>query len=147
MTNVEVALERGATDDERAAVEEAFRRVGFDVRATDTVEYRSSGPVPWIVMVTLATPIAAFFHAFAAEAGKDAYAAVKQWVRDLWDARATAGEGAVRLHDAQRSTLVLSTRIPDEALDALSRVDWEAVSGDYLTWDEARGEWGDAMKT
>ena len=77
VVELDVHVEDTATPDEVAAVEAAFRLAGFEVEVQPDHGRRSLGDLPWIVDVTLAAPIAAFFVAMATEAGKDAYAAIK----------------------------------------------------------------------
>ena len=64
---------------------------------------------PWVVQVVVLVPIASFFARFGAEAGKDAYAAVREWVREGWEARGGAGtgEGSLVLMDSEASHLIL----------------------------------------
>jgi hypothetical protein len=38
-------------------------------------------------------------------------------------------------------TLVLSSEIPDEALEALRHLGWHELLGDYLIWDADRSAW------
>jgi hypothetical protein len=101
--------------------------------------------LPWLVGVTLTTPIVAYFAAIGTAADEDTYAAVKKWVHAVWAARAgsEADEGSFTLEDPERTRLILSTRIPDEALDALSGIDWELGRGKYLVWDQAAQAWHD----
>lgn len=145
MADIRLACDREATADELAAVEEAFRRAGLEIRAEATVGRKSAGPVQWVIYVTLATPVAAFFQSFGSEAGKDAYGVVKRWVKDVWAAR--RGNGSMVLEDSEHSTLVLSTGIPEDALDALRDLDWSENRGAYLVWSERRGEWLDPMRS
>jgi len=114
------------------------------VHAEAVIERRSAGALPWVIYVTIAVPIAAFFQSFASEAGKDAYAAVKQWVKDVRETR--NGDGSMVLRDPEHSNLVLNSGIPDEALEALRDLDWSEKRGDYLVWNDSRGEWLDPMK-
>jgi hypothetical protein len=144
---IEVAADVSATADDLAAVKEAFRRVGFDVRPEPVVEGRAEA-MPWVLYVTIGAPIATFFTTIAAKAGDDAYEAVKRWVKDLWAARRGPNDrtGSVVLRDTRGNQLVLSSTFPDEALDALRDIDWTGVEGDYLLWSSKSGRWLDPMK-
>ncbi len=144
----EVIVEDTATPDEVAAVKEVFARAGFDVEVDAAFGRRSADVLPWIVSVVLVTPIVAFFASFGAEAGKDAYGAVKAWIAELFAARRKSGngEGAVELKDPDGTTLILSTRYPKDAIDALARISWDQHRGGYLTWDSEAGEWRDPLK-
>jgi hypothetical protein len=50
------------------------------------------------------------------------------------------------LRDPDRTNLILHSSYPDEALDALRELDWDAVRGDYLVWDEERRGWRARLK-
>jgi hypothetical protein len=105
--------------------------------------------LPWIVVIYLLDKtIGSFFQGFGTEAGKDAYPAVKTWVKEVFEARRGSGDGSgsLRLRDTDHTTLDLHNSLPDEALDALRTVEWEKVRGDYLTWNGERGEWRDSFK-
>ena len=119
--DIDVACDTAATPAELAAVEAAFDRAGFEVHATRAVEARSGDLLHWVIYVTLGFPITAFFSSFGSEAGKDAYPKVKRWVTDIWAAR--NGTGSMRLQDSDHTDLVLSSQLPDEALDALREID------------------------
>jgi hypothetical protein len=140
-----VHVEDTASRDQVRAVAEAFARAGFEVEVEPDYGRRALGDLPWVVYVPLAVPISAFFTAFASEAGKDAYAVVKSWVHDVWEARAGAGngEGSVHLADPDASNLILSNSLPDEALDALRDLDWDELGGGYIVWNAVRREWID----
>jgi hypothetical protein len=137
-----VIVEVTASAEELAAVEGVFARAGFRVKGEAGLPPSGGPPVPvdWMLQVTLAVPIAAFFAAFASEAGKDAYGAVKAWLKDLQATRGTSGR--VILWDAEDTTLAFGDGpIPDEALDALGSTDWGSLKGRYIAWDGERGEW------
>jgi hypothetical protein len=126
------------------AVENAFARWGFNVRAEP--EYPLTGGPPvlisWAVVVLLSAPILSFFQALASEAGKDAYAALKAWVKDIVEARRTEkGSGEIRLQDSKGSMLVIPDSISDEGVELLRAIDWRGVN--FLVWDSERGQWRD----
>lgn len=137
----EVLIEAEAPPGQAQVVDEMFGRAGFDVQSRPALHRRSAGDLPWIVYVTLAVPIASFFAAFGSEAGKDAYAAVKVWAKATYDARKASGlgRGHISLVDPADTELVLGSDWPDEALDALAKIDWDQAEGGYLVWHE--GEW------
>jgi hypothetical protein len=146
----EVVIEASAPPGHAEAVEAAFRRAGFDVEVEDQLlESRGAGEaLPWLVQVGLAVPITAFFTAFASEAGKDAYQAVKTWVNEIWKAREGAGngDGHIDIGDSEDTRLILPPSLPEDALDALEDLDWSEKRGDYLIWDPDRREWSDPTK-
>jgi hypothetical protein len=98
---------------------------------------RSGGAIPWVIYVILGAPIATFFTTIAAEAGKDAYQPIKRWAVELLAAR--RGGGAVDFRDSDGMRLVFSSELPDEALAALSNLDWSKFqrSGD-IHWSGSR---------
>jgi hypothetical protein len=140
-----VVMDVEATAAEVAEVKEAFRQAGFDVAVRPSYERKSADVLPWIVYVTLAAPIATFFTTLAAKAADDAYPAIKRWVKSVWNAR-RGRDGSIVLRDPDGSYLILGTRIPDEAIEALAHLDWSRKLGQYLIWDEGRGEWQDQLR-
>jgi hypothetical protein len=124
-------------EDQREAVVSAFRRAGIEPVSTELIVYAGADVGPWVIVVTLATPVAAFFQSFGAEAGKDAYATVKAWFREIRDT--TGRPGYVDLRAPNGSHVVLPSDIPDEAVDALHEA-W-AARGSYPVWDPAARAW------
>ena len=134
-------IEEEAPPGQAQAVDETFARAGFEAEARAALARRSADVLPWIVYITLAVPIVAFFNAFGGEAGKDAYAAVKTWAKAMYEARKQSGlgRGHISVVDPAGTELVLASDWPDDALDALVEIDWDQVEGGYLIWYE--GEW------
>ena len=140
---IRLLLEAPATPRELSDAEELFGRHGFEVRAEAGYPL-TGGPVTeltWAVYVVLAVPIAAFLNSFAAEAGRDAYAAAKSWIKDVFDSRGREGPGVLLVLDGEETQLRLHSEWRDEALEALREVDWDHARGGFLTWDQARREW------
>lgn len=131
-----VSMDVEASPAEVEAVTKLFRREGFDGPVSADVERRSLGELPFVVYVS--APVVAFLTAFAAEAGKDAYEALKHFVRDIRSARGNKN-GSIVVQDRESrldsTVLVLSGDLPDEAFDALKSLDLEAMKGAYLVWD------------
>jgi hypothetical protein len=127
-------------------VRDAFARHGFEVEVAPEIEFRGVGP--WVVSALVLAPFSTFFSAMAAAAGKDAYEALKDWVRDVFASRQGAGResGRFELADPDRTHLEFPSSIPDRAFDALRDIDWTEQSGDWLVWDDERGEWYDPTK-
>jgi|SRR5689334_5155909 len=150
MSGVEspVLIEATASPAEVDAVARAFERAGLSVEVVAAVERRSIDLLPWLVRVALLVPVGSFFATFGSEAGRDAYAALKAWIRDLSDARNTAGNGrgSIELVDPDSTHVVFPSSISEEALDALRLLDWSATRGDYLVWDAERRVWWDPTK-
>lgn len=144
-----VLIDDRASPDDIAAVEKAFTRSGLSAKVEPG--YPLSGgaalPVDWVVHVALAAPIAAFFAAFGAEAGKDAYAAFKRWFRDVSDARKPTSEnGQIILYAlVEETAVVLHAQTSDDALAALREVNWPAIRGGHVVWDAERRTWRDEV--
>ena len=143
-TVLAVELDTDARLDELVAVEAVFRRAGFDVAVNATYERRSAA-VAWMITITLGVPITAFVRALGAETGKDVSVALNDWVHDLWQSR-TRPDGSIVLEDPDGTRVIVATRIPDPAIDALADVDWAAERGRYLVWDVDAGEWLDPSR-
>jgi hypothetical protein len=141
-----ILIEDTAPSGHTKAVARTFERAGFKVEVKAEYGRKAADVLPWVVRAVVLVPIAAFFASFGGEAGKDAYASVKEWVRDVWESRKGAGteEASLVLMDSDASQLILSSSLPNEALDALRRIDWREKHGGYLVWDSAEREWRDA---
>jgi hypothetical protein len=145
--NIEVTTDVGASDSELAALDAAFRRVGFEVRAEASERTRAAEPLPWVVYIVLGAPLAAFFHTLASEAAKDAYQPLKQWVKDVFAARG-GSPAHLSVEDVEGSRVSVGSNLPEEALEALARLDWSQFpSGGDLHWSESRQEWLDPRET
>jgi hypothetical protein len=68
-----------------------------------------------VIQIVVATPFAAFMASFGSEAGKDAYAVFKDWVKELWRAReeSNSEHGAIDVMDSDRTHVILSSKIPE----------------------------------
>lgn len=129
-----------------AATKAVFARWGFQVQPRPEFPLTGGPPVDltWAVTVVLVTPIVSFFGALGAEAGKDAYAAAKAWIKDVIEARREAnGPGAIHISDSERVSVKIPAPISDEVLDALSEIDWASARDGFLVWDEERAQWRD----
>lgn len=144
--DIEVVTDAEASPEELAALNEAFRRFGFNVEADPAVHARSIDPFPWVVYITLGAPIATFFTTLAAEAGKDAYEPLKGWAKDVFAARNNR-PGYASISDPEHSRLSLRSDLPDEALDALKEINWSQMQAGDLHWSDSRREWLDPLST
>lgn len=143
-----VLIEDTATAAEVDAVVRSFARAGLDVEVVPAVARRSADLLPWLVRVAVLVPIGSFFATFGAEAGKDAYSALKAWILDLAAVRSGSGDGSgsIELVDPDATHLIFSNSISEEAIEALRLLDWTAKRGDYLVWDAQRREWWDPTR-
>lgn len=134
---------------ELAEVEDAMARFGFGIDAIPAHHPAQDHPtvgeaIHWIVTVTLAVPIGAFFAAIAQEAGKDAYRAIKRWASDLSAASPPHGYGDIEVLDPDGSRIDLRpVNLPDEAFAALLDIDWAKHAGATLIWTDEHG-WVDS---
>lgn len=90
--------------------------------------------------ILIVGPLKAFLDAFAAEAGKAAFAGLSDFLRDL---RAARGDRVVLLHDRDSAVSVrIETSTPDEALIALFALDLRAFTPRHtLDWDADARAW------
>lgn len=116
----------------------ALRRAGFDAQ----VEKRTvsaGGLIGWVVTITLAAPIAAFFTSVGSEAGKDAYAAFRSWLRG--QKRGTADSAVVILQGSDERELEMDLTVPEEAFEALVDIDWSQMPSGRIVWDQRIKRW------
>jgi hypothetical protein len=139
VAEITVEVDVGATPDELSSIEQAFRRAGFEARPEPVVAGRGVD-VPWVVYVTLVGYyLKPFFDSFLSAAGDDAYAGVKQWVKDIRAAR--SGQGSISVRPPDGRGIVFEADIPEEALDALRNIDWSKTRSGDLHWSPRRREW------
>lgn len=155
-----VGVDATAPPEEVAAVETVFARAGFRVHARPEIPLSGGPPIPvdWIVYVVVGAPIGAFFTTFAAEAGKDAYLALKEFAAELCAARrATGASGQLKVvHEDMTRMFEMPLPIPDAGIDALREIDWSAETATssliwdakrgYLAWDDVSREWRPVAK-
>ena len=117
----------------------AFRRAGFRPRI-ETYHYRSAGITDWVITVTVATPVIAFFHSFGSELGKDAYIQLKRWFREVRDRG--PGKGSIVVRDSRHGggNVFLDSDLPDEAIQALTEERYLGTS-EFIGWDAEQHAW------
>jgi hypothetical protein len=123
------------------ALAAAFRRAGFQPRIEIHHQARGAGVevTAWVITVTLATPVIAFFQSFGSELGKDAYVQLKQWFHQVRDR--SPGKGAIVVRDGRyRENVVLDSDLPDKALQALTEAR-HLGSSEYIGWDPEQDAW------
>jgi hypothetical protein len=148
-----VVIEAEAPAGQASAIKSVLAHYGIGADVKTVMERRSAQVVmPWVIEISVVGPIAAFFLSFGSTFGRtaanDAYELASEWIKALWAARADSGtgQGSIEISDSDATTLVVTTGIPDEALDALARVQWDRVQGHHLTWDEATSVWRDQTR-
>lgn len=153
MTRVkEVVIEDTAPPEHAGAVKTAFARAGFDVEVEAAYGRRSLDLLPWAVIVVLGYPIKSFLDGFLTRIGEDvaddSYDSFKTLIRDIIEARrgAGTGEGSIKISDPEHTNVVVPSLLSDRAIDGLRGLDWDAVRGDYLVWDELREVWRDPTR-
>jgi hypothetical protein len=116
----------------------ALGQAGVDARVEEQY-VTGGGVVGWVVTITLAAPLAAFFTAVGSEAGKEAYAAFRTWFRR--QKLRTADSGAVILQGSDEQEVVLELGVPEEALAALRELDWPNMLSGPIVWDHGTRRW------
>jgi hypothetical protein len=141
----EVMLESTATPYEVAAVGNAFLVAGLDAKVSANYERRGADIYPWALFVLV--PVGAFFKKIGEAAGEDAWKALKGLVRRLYEARreSPAPKGVVVLQSRGEfeEDIVLEDDLPDEAWEALIRIERRRTSSGYMRWDPSKGKWRD----
>jgi hypothetical protein len=148
MDPIPVLLDRYATPNEIANVRAVFARTGREamVRAVWEKPPQTGNGAFWMTLVLLAVPFKAFADGFFGKAGEDTWMALRKLVEELREARrgsTLADEGWVEFDDPDDTQVMLASGIPDEAYEALLELDWSAVRGGTIMWDEERGRWFD----
>jgi hypothetical protein len=147
-----VAIEREAPTDQPSAIESVLAHYGIGADVKAVLERRGADVLPWLIEIAVVGEIATFFDSFGSTFGKtdasDAYPLVKEWIKALWAIRANSGtgEGSIEIAGAGETTLVVTTGLPDDGLDALAGIPWERVTGHRLTWDEVSDMWRDPTR-
>lgn len=145
------------------AIEDVMARNGF--AGPCFAHLHAQGEGIWIVLIGL--PPAAFLQALAAEAGKDAWKAVKRifgelryaldegedshgqiyireggLTRDEWEASGRKallpGLPEPGEHPPQ---IVIDSILPDEAIEALFEIDYDELWHSSFDWDQEKREW------
>jgi hypothetical protein len=138
----ELYIEEEATQAEAVAVKEAFARAGFPV----TVERGLEGPPgEWGVVFSTTVSLPVFFAAFESAEADDPYAAVTAWAQEIFEARQGPrwNRGAILIY-GPRSSICLSSDIPEAALDSLAEIDSVTSPIGRYEWDMRRNEWREA---
>jgi hypothetical protein len=127
--DVEVRLERSSTEAERQAVRTIFEVTSISANVTNEMSSELSPVIlmPWFIDIWM--PLGTFLSAVAAgagtAAGKDAWKALKRFVKRLYDSRkssqAPQGPG-VRIQD-KSAEIPLPPDLPDEAYQRLYEIE------------------------
>ena len=130
----EVLIDREAAPAEVRGVTEALRGVGLEADVVPAIEHRSTGALPWIIMISI--PVSAFLTQFGAEAGKDAYHGLVRLIRALVAAR-RADRGSIEI----ARHLNIPSDVTDDGLRALLELPPDALKQGYWIWDSESGTW------
>jgi hypothetical protein len=144
---IQVHIEETAPAEQSSAVKRVFADSGLDAEVTADYGRRSLDVFPWAIIFVVSTPLRAFFQSFGSEGGKDAYAKFKEFMHQLRKSRSGAGSGSgtVDVSDPDGTRIIFGSELPDEAIEALANVDWDAVRGGYIVWNNERQEWYDHL--
>jgi len=140
MLSEPISIEDTAPPGHKDAVVEAFREAGFEVEVVADYGRRSAGVLPWIVRITLDETIKGFFITLGGVGFKALYDSIKKARKGT----NSEDEGTVELYDSESSWMILPASLPDEAIDALSDLDWDRLRGGYLIWNSEDKEWYNA---
>jgi hypothetical protein len=132
-----VLLDVEASPEEVAAVERVVRSFGIGGRVEAGLHRKALGDLPFTVYVFM--PVAA---GFLGALGTDLYAGLKRFLTGIVEAR-NGRRGAVVIRDGAQ--LVLSSDLPDEALQALAELDPSELEDGYWVWDRDAHEWRNAF--
>lgn len=144
-----VAIEGEAGADEASAIKSVLAHYGIGADVHRLTERRGTDVMPWVIEISVAGPIDGFFKSFGSTFGRtavaDPYSLVAGWIRALLTARVESGtgEGSIEISDADGTTLVVTTGLPDAALDGLAGIQWDGVRGHDLAWDDTASLWRD----
>jgi hypothetical protein len=141
---LDVMVDRGATQDEMAALVAVFERVGVRATVRDDVIRLSGGVLPYVVNFIAPLKWVAFVFAggFAGKAGADTWDSFReggwQGLRLFLDevAATRASEGTVTVRSPGAPDVQLYEAIPDQALQELADLDWERMGPGRLGWSE-----------
>jgi len=142
-----VRLESGASRDDLAGVESTLAHHGIAVAVERSGEGLSQDRHSWLIEITLLSSVEEFFLTFGATFGTtpaaDGEDLVRQWIRDLVDARAgsLSGRGVITIADQEGTTVVLHVPLSEQALAVLPTIDWAEMAGHRLDWDTLHDEW------
>lgn len=147
-----VIVESEASSLALRAVRDALDDFGLrEVEVEASYPRRSADPLPWIIEITVAAPIAAFFIEVAKAAGKsageDAWKTFKGFVEHVRRKRREAGPEAGTVSLGIGSIEVpLADDLPETAFEQLRLVDEESApfSG-ILKWDSGTEQWVDPL--
>jgi hypothetical protein len=136
-----VLIEATAPAGHVEAVEAVLKRNGLDARVEAGIERRAVGDLPWLIRIVEEGTIYELLK-FVATGGTTG---IKEMYRELRDARNGAGngKGSVELVDSENTHVILSSTLPDEAIEALDDLHWDELGGGWLVWDAGRKEWVD----
>ena len=121
------------------ALASTFRRAGFRPRI-ETYRYHAAAVTDWVITVTVATPVIAFFQSFGSELGKDAYIELKRWFREVRDRGPGKGSIVVRGTRYGGPDVLLDSDLPDEALQALTE-ERDLGTSEFVGWDREQHAW------
>jgi hypothetical protein len=142
--NAYVTVPGAISPDELEHMKSELQAVGLavDDDDIDTDVSRLTGIEEGLVIAVLVVPVAAFFRALGEQAGKDAYASLKQLASRLRAIRGRSQDGTLVVQDEASGVRVdLGPALDDGAYRALVALDFTSLPEGTLAWDERAGEW------
>lgn len=140
---LEVLVDKDATADEIAGVEDAFRTLGLEVEVVPAMEARSAAEVPWIVLISGAAAVA-LFNRLLGRSADDLYDALKGWIGGIREARGRGHANRRGSIDVRGTELALlfPHDVSDDAIRKLVGLDLKSYPpGTLLAWDSREERW------
>lgn len=133
-------VDRGSKELMIEAIASTLEHHGVAVEKGPLPYPTGGGPTPWTIAAT--APLAAFFAALGAEAGKDAWRKLKGLVTDLRSPPQGADVEIVYVMVRPGSRrIVLPEDLPDEAYRELIRIVAAGEESEGLWWDAEQERW------
>jgi hypothetical protein len=127
-----------STEEALGKLKEAFSRLDFE-ESISWADHPGNRANAWVIEVTLAAPLGAFFIKFSEAAGTDAYESLRAWIDRLRESG--RGRALMLRIAAEETSIEIRSSVPEEALEALSSLDWTKVGEGTLEWDPSRRRW------
>ena len=137
--DIEWLLDRDASADEVAAVNEVVLEEGLPGQVRATGSQKGIEDMPWIVLIVV--PIIPFLKGFLEEAGQSSYKDLRRLVCRLFAAR-RKGQGHVEISDRDSlTTIEFPPELPEEAFKQFVKLGLENIEGKYWVWDPDQNSW------
>ena len=137
-----VQLDPAIPPGEEAELREALAEAGFDMFARDMPKVRGADTINAVALLMI--PLHAFLAATGSKLAAEAYPKFKAGIRRILN-RQPANAGVPAPLVVQDTTtglkIVMERDLPDEAYEALQRLDLTTFRQGPIDWDRLRGRW------